>query len=128
MGFIYPGPRHHYGTKCTKRCHWQGSQNIIKYESFTLTKCIFIQNIRNVKQLINHNAEMYHHKMAKISRRSIVATRELTVGHSLSQDDVSFQRPGTGLMPYQIYSLLGRTITKPVASGELLRLEHFSSK
>jgi len=67
-------------------------------------------------------------EMAKISRRSIVATRELTVGHSLSQDDVSFQRPGTGLMPYQIYSLLGRTITKPVASGELLRLEHFSSK
>jgi len=65
-------------------------------------------------------------EMADISRRSIVANGALPVGHILVEDDVVFQRPGTGLLPYQIDVLVGKIITRPVASGELLSLEHFS--
>lgn len=65
-------------------------------------------------------------KMADISRRSIVANNALPVGHILTENDVVFQRPGTGLLPYQIDALVGKSITKPVARGELLSLRHFS--
>jgi len=64
-------------------------------------------------------------EMALISRRSLVAATSLPDGHILCREDVLFQRPGSGLLPYEIDRLVGRAIIKPVSSGELFRLEHF---
>lgn len=67
-------------------------------------------------------------EMALISRRSIIAATSLPDGHTLRKEDVLFQRPGSGLLPYEIDRLVGRAIVKPVSSGELLRLDHFFEK
>jgi N,N'-diacetyllegionaminate synthase len=62
-------------------------------------------------------------KTAAAARRSLVASRDLQVGSILTEEMISFKRPGTGLpisvKPY----ILGRTIRVPVKSGELLSLE-----
>ena len=53
-------------------------------------------------------------EMRKIARRSIVAAKNLPAGHVITQDDLAFQRPGTGLMPYELTSFLGQRIRKPL--------------
>ena len=64
-------------------------------------------------------------EMALISRRSIIAANSLPDGHVLRKEDVLFQRPGTGLLPYEINKLVGCALINPVTRGELLRLDHF---
>lgn len=49
-----------------------------------------------------------------VSRQSLTTTRALPVGHTLTRADITFKRPGTGLLPYQLDEILGRTLTRAV--------------
>lgn len=52
------------------------------------------------------------------SRQSITAARNLPAGHTLTAEDLRFQRPGLGLEPWRIHETLGRTITRPLQPGD----------
>jgi N,N'-diacetyllegionaminate synthase len=56
-------------------------------------------------------------------RLSCVASRDLPVGHVLTQEDIAFRRPGYGLPPKAITKLLGRTVPKSVKNGYMFTLE-----
>ena len=45
-------------------------------------------------------------------RRSVVAAREIEAGESLHRDDLALKRPGTGLHPREMESLIGRKTKK----------------
>jgi N,N'-diacetyllegionaminate synthase len=62
---------------------------------------------------------------ALVARRSIVASRDIDPGSTLSRDAVSFKRPGTGLPPKMLKHVLGHTARIKVRAGELLRLDMF---
>lgn len=47
-------------------------------------------------------------------RKSLVASKDLSVGHIISAEDLAIKRPGTGLAPIDFDSLLGRTLSKNV--------------
>ncbi len=49
-----------------------------------------------------------------VSRQSIVAVRDLPVGHVLTRGDVSFKRPGTGILPFRLDQVLGRGLARSV--------------
>lgn len=49
-----------------------------------------------------------------VSRQSIVTTRALRAGERLSREHVTFKRPGTGLLPYQIDTVIGRALARDV--------------
>jgi sialic acid synthase SpsE len=53
-------------------------------------------------------------------RRSIVATRDLTSGHQIGLDDLTWVRPGGGLPPGKEELLVGRALVRDVRSGERL--------
>lgn len=55
-----------------------------------------------------------------VSRQSLVAARPLTKGHPLTASDLKVQRPGTGLPPKLLPSLLGKRLTRDLPSGQLL--------
>jgi N,N'-diacetyllegionaminate synthase len=63
-------------------------------------------------------------EMRKIARRSIVATRNLPAEHVITEDDLAYQRPGTGLMPYEKDSLLGKRTKVSISAKELFSLDH----
>ncbi|MBU0637714.1 MAG: N-acetylneuraminate synthase family protein [Planctomycetes bacterium] len=44
--------------------------------------------------------------------RSIVAARDLSAGHLLEAGDVAFKRPGTGVRPYALDTLVGRRLSR----------------
>ena len=64
-------------------------------------------------------------EMAQLARRSIVAARDLKAGQRLAEDDVNYQRPGTGLAPYEIYGLIDKKLQVNISAGTMLTLDQF---
>ncbi len=48
------------------------------------------------------------------SRQSLTTTRALPAGHTLTRDDITIKRPGTGIPPYELDATLGRRLARPV--------------
>ena len=66
------------------------------------------------------------YKMAKC----IVAARDLPAGHVLTEADLAFKSPGTGLPPYEFDNILGMRLTAPLKADDAVlneHLEQFSS-
>lgn len=59
-------------------------------------------------------------------RLSCVAARDLPVGHCISEADVAYRRPGTGLAPKAQQWLVGQRLTRPVSAGHPFVKEDFS--
>lgn len=53
-------------------------------------------------------------------RRSIVAKTDLNAGHELSEEDLLFKRPGTGIPPNKVEMLLGRKLKTSIEKDTLL--------
>jgi N,N'-diacetyllegionaminate synthase len=63
-------------------------------------------------------------EMRHIARRSIVAARDLPSGHIIAEKDLAFQRPGTGLMPYEMKNLLGCKAKDAIKAKSLISFDH----
>jgi N,N'-diacetyllegionaminate synthase len=53
-------------------------------------------------------------------RRSVAARRELPAGHVLGSADLTCMRPGTGIPPKALASVVGRSLRRPVRAGALI--------
>ncbi|HKG45139.1 MAG TPA: N-acetylneuraminate synthase [Pyrinomonadaceae bacterium] len=65
-------------------------------------------------------------EIAKVARRSLVAARDIPLGSTLARDMVIMRRPGTGLSPAALNSLLGLQAIRHIAAGELLEADMFA--
>lgn len=67
-------------------------------------------------------------EMRRAARRSIVVDLDLTAGHILSENDVRYQRPGDGLMPFEIDRVVGRALKQDLAANTLLSHDHLEKE
>jgi N,N'-diacetyllegionaminate synthase len=58
-----------------------------------------------------------------VARRSLAARIDLPAGATLAGASLVALRPGTGIPPSELEQVVGRRLARPVAAGELLRLE-----
>lgn len=58
-------------------------------------------------------------RMKTIARRSIIAAREIKKGHIIKADDLACKRPGTGLAPKYLTSLIGKMATRNFRKGRI---------
>ena len=58
-------------------------------------------------------------------RLSCVAVQDLPIGHCLSESDVVFRRPGTGLLPQAVDWIVGRHLGSDVYAGKVLEPDDF---
>ena len=56
----------------------------------------------------------------KEMRRSIVASRNIKKGEKISEDDLTFKRPGTGISPSEINNVVGRTAKEDIKEDTLI--------
>jgi N,N'-diacetyllegionaminate synthase len=63
---------------------------------------------------------------AKVARRSLVAAHDIPAGATLERDMVVMRRPGTGMSPAMLDTLLDRQVTRDIAVGTLLDTDMFS--
>jgi N-acetylneuraminate synthase/N,N'-diacetyllegionaminate synthase len=57
----------------------------------------------------------------KVSRQSLVVRRSLKAGETLRSEDLTFQRPGTGMPAAMIGKAVGRRISREISAGSLLQ-------
>lgn len=55
-----------------------------------------------------------------VSRQSLVATHDLPEGHVLTPGDLTVKRPGTGLPPFMIGSVMGCTLARAVKADRVM--------
>jgi N-acetylneuraminate synthase/N,N'-diacetyllegionaminate synthase len=55
-----------------------------------------------------------------VSRQSLVAARDLPGGHLIQEDDLTTQRPGTGIPASALPSIVGRRIGRAMSRGQML--------
>lgn len=60
----------------------------------------------------------------KNARRSIVAKKSISKGHTINAEDFTFKRPGTGIPPYKIEEISGMILNKSIEEDELLTEDH----
>ena len=57
----------------------------------------------------------------KNARRSIVLTRDVSVGHKLTSHDITYKRPGTGVSPLYWDEVLGRQTSRALLADHVLQ-------
>lgn len=50
----------------------------------------------------------------QVSRQSLVAVRDLPAGHPIREGDLTIKRPGTGIEPWRLDEIIGRTTSRAV--------------
>jgi N,N'-diacetyllegionaminate synthase len=61
-----------------------------------------------------------------VARKSVVAARTLPTGHQLATGDLEIKRPGNGLAPKLLPTLIGRTLRASVAKDEIINWDHLA--
>jgi sialic acid synthase SpsE len=56
-------------------------------------------------------------------RRSIVSSRVIKMGDFITRKDLDLKRPGTGISPVEIESLIGRRVAKDIEIDEIIKMD-----
>lgn len=104
---------------------WKGTDHAFSLEPEGLRRCV--RDLRRARVALGDGVKRRHaseeRPLEKMSK-SIVAARDLERGQVLCAEDLSFKSPGTGLSPHHLETLVGTTLTRPVAADDALTLEH----
>ena len=86
-----------------------------------------------MKQLVKHCHNVYNAmgqhsrkitpeelEQRKIMRRSIVTIKDLKKGTILEEKDLDVKRPGTGIPPEKLESLIGKTINRDIEADSII--------
>ncbi|MGD9789790.1 MAG: N-acetylneuraminate synthase family protein [Phycisphaerales bacterium] len=63
-----------------------------------------------------------------VSRQSIVAARSIKAGTPIRRADLTFKRPGTGLPPFELQSVLGQIATRDIEGDTLLNQDDLAQR
>jgi sialic acid synthase SpsE len=59
----------------------------------------------------------------RVSRQSLTTTRALPAGHTIARADLTIKRPGTGIPPFELQQILGKTTRHAVDADTPLKHE-----
>ncbi len=86
-----------------------------------------VKSIRRVEECLGVSEKSFsseEEEIARVARKSIVATRNIQPGEILKGEDICFKRPGTGFLPTELENVLGRVVKKRIESNRIIRREH----
>jgi N-acetylneuraminate synthase len=87
-----------------------------------------VRSIRRVEKALGSGRKVptaSEMETARVARRSLVAARDIPAGATLERDMVVMRRPGTGLSPAALDTILGQQTTREIAAGTLLEQDMF---
>ena len=92
---------------------------------------IMVKSIRNVEKALGSFIKQPSKSEApnrKISRRSLVANRDISKGVRITKGMINIKRPGTGIMPKHYNAVIGLEALKGVGKDEVLTWNIFTKK
>ena len=103
----------------TRNRSWKGGDQAFSLEPIGMSK--MVRDLRRTREALGDGVKQHLdlevgplRKMAK----SLVASRELAVGHVLTADDIAMKSPADGLAAYHFHELVGRALKNPMASDQ----------
>lgn len=93
--------------------HAMDSQDVAKF----LDNVRFLAKINGMK---NKQPLICESSARREARRSIVASRDIKKGEEISDDDITFKRPGTGIYPSKIDEVIGKVAKEDIPEDTLL--------
>ena len=91
---------------------------------------IFVKKIRNFEKILGKNIKKFSKEELNVknaSRKSIVTARFLKKNQKISEKDLCFKRPGTGINPLEISKLIGKKIKKDLKENIVFKKTFFAS-
>jgi N-acetylneuraminate synthase len=82
-----------------------------------------VDGCNNVQRSLGHKERIVsdaEYKQRENMRRSVIVTKALNAGDTLSKENLSVKRPGTGLPPEQLEMLIGKTVKKALEADTIL--------
>lgn len=113
----------------TRNRAWKGSDQSFSLEPTGMTK--MIRDLRRTRQALGDGIKVVQPQEAAPLRKmakSLVATRELPVGHVLTEDDIALKSPAEGLAAHHIDELIGCRLSRPLAGDEPFRAEDLAGR
>ncbi len=89
----------------------------------------FIQNLAFIQEIIGETKKrpLEREMSARLyARRSIVAKREIPRGTLITEDMITFKRPGTGIEPSKLENIIGKVALDTIKEDEIILPEKFS--
>lgn len=97
--------------------HAMGPEDIRKFKE----NMKFIEQINGQYNKVPLACESESRKQA---RRSIVANRDINVGEMITEDILTFKRPGTGISPKYLDKILGKKVMSPIKEDDLIKYDY----
>jgi N,N'-diacetyllegionaminate synthase len=88
-----------------------------------------VQGIRSVEKALGHGRKepaASEAAVARVARKSLVAAKDIPAGTKITADLLVLRRPGTGLPPVMVASVVGRTARWDIKAGTVVEWEMFS--
>lgn len=85
-----------------------------------------VKSIRNVEQALGNGVKQPTPSELNnmvIARKSIHLARQVFAGHILEVSDLEMKRPGNGISPMMLHSILGKKVKRQLEAGHQLSLE-----
>ncbi len=85
-----------------------------------------IEEVEQAELMMGADARVISEREASLRsvvRRSLVAARDIEAGHILTEADLDFRRPRSGLDPWDSPSIIGRRVTRRFDEGQDLAVE-----
>ena len=87
-----------------------------------------VKSIRRIEAALGNGRKVPSQseiETAKVARRSLVAGRDIAAGATLEREMIVLRRPGTGLPPATLATLVGRRTVRNIDAGTLLHEDMF---
>ncbi len=88
-----------------------------------------VDAIRNIELAVSGSGEKVPSaselKNKAIARKSIVSVRDLPKGHRIMAEDMVMKRPGTGISPMKMDTLIGKVLIHDVEADTVFDYSHF---
>ena len=88
----------------------------------------FVQNIKLIKQINGQYDKIpleCEGESRKQARRSIIALKEIKTGEEITEDKLTYKRPGTGISPTQLDTVIGKKAKIDIKEDDVLSYDMF---
>jgi sialic acid synthase len=102
----------------------KGTDHAFSLEPIGMRK--LVRDLRNARAALGDGVKrIYPEETSPLYKmgKKLVAARDLPVGHVLTRADVGIKSPNDGLPPYELDSVLGKALRRPLSVDDSLRLE-----
>ena len=85
-----------------------------------------VTKIRELETILGSKSKIFseeENNIKKVSRKSLVASKDIFKGHKLKRSDFVFKRPGTGISPMDLNKVYGRKLLRNIKKNRIIKFK-----